>query len=531
MTVSLSTRASRAARRLALALVPLLGSCQALDRSLSRRFLEPGLGSPVTPATLGFAYEDVWIDGGGGVSLHGWFLPVPGSDGRTVVLLHGSRADQSCYFPYYGFLREAGLQVLAFDYRGYGRSGGELSFRATVRDVERVLAAARARPEVDPRRVGLLGVSLGSIFALEAAADDQGIAAVVVEDCVSPGAEVERALARRGVWRLGRWLARRLVACLALPWGIEPAANARAVRQPLLVIQGEDDLATMVATSLGVHERARGPRALWIVEGAGHAPAPLALEDGEYQATVVDFFERAFAGTWDPVRVAGLEHAGGVARLAVRGGERPCAVHVALALEGGGFEHHYRRLAEPDETLALPVERPPRLAAVRRLHASEDTGEGLAPRRSELARAARAVARLERAAAAARAGELAWSELAGMVERERGPGLPPRAEARLVELYVELGVALHDPARAAADPGRPWLERALAAVPAEPDTYWWGGGGGYQVGWRESAPIERAARVLRALYEAEGDAAALARLEAALARSRAAARPRRRVGS
>jgi len=501
-----------------------LASCAALDRSLSRRFLEPRLSSPVTPATLGFAYEDVWIDAGGGVSLHGWFLPVPGSEGRTVVLLHGSRADQSCFFAYYRFLREAGLQVLAFDYRGYGHSGGELSFRATVRDVERVLAAARARPDVDPQRIGLLGVSLGSVFALEAAAGDPTIAALAVEDCVSPDAEVERALARRGVWRPCRWLARRLVAGLALPWGIEPAANAREVRAPLLVIQGEDDLASMVATSLAVHERARGPRALWIVEGAGHAPAPLALEDGEYQATVVDFFERAFAGDWDPPRVVGLEHAGGVARIELAGGERPCAVHVALALEGGGFTHHYRRLERPIETLELRCAHAPRLAAVRRLQAAEGTREAPVPRRSALALAVRAAARLEAAAAAARAGELPWGEVAERVERERGPGLPARAEARLVDLYVELGLALHDPARGGADPGRPWLERALAAVPEEPATYWWGGAGGYEVGWK-SAAIARVGPVLRPLYQAQGDAAALARLEAALARSRAAASP------
>ena len=85
--------------------------------------------------------------------------------------------------PFATGLAEAGLDVLAFDYRGFGASGGTPRQRASmtgqVEDYRAALAAAARLPGVDARRLVLWGVSLagGHVFAVAAGRDD--VAAVV----------------------------------------------------------------------------------------------------------------------------------------------------------------------------------------------------------------------------------------------------------------------------------------------------------------------------------------------------------------
>ena len=249
-----------------------------------------------TPADFDIEYEDVWIEVPQGVRLHGWFLP--GGEGvrPTVILLHGSRANISYFFPYYRFLQGAGFNVLLYDYRGYGRSEGRLSLVTTARDTSHVLRWLRSREDVDPDRIGVLGISMGTIPALYLAAHEPSIAAVAVEDCVSPRAEVAAHLRRARYWKWGRFLLESLVELFVLPANLEPRNNARRLSQPLLLIQGEEDVASIVETSRSVRECARVPRSVWLVPQVGHAPGPRVFRDGTYQRVVLEFFERAFAG-------------------------------------------------------------------------------------------------------------------------------------------------------------------------------------------------------------------------------------------
>jgi len=77
----------------------------------------------------------------------------------------------------------AGYVVLAFDYRGFGDSGGNprqvVSFRKQLEDWGSAIAFARAQPEVDSDRIVTWGFSLGAGHALTAASRDERVAAVV----------------------------------------------------------------------------------------------------------------------------------------------------------------------------------------------------------------------------------------------------------------------------------------------------------------------------------------------------------------
>jgi uncharacterized protein len=125
-----------------------------------------------------------------GVELDGWHFTGVGSGfdgphGRPVVVMaHGlGGTKDSGLEPFATGLAEAGLDVLAFDYRGFGTSGGTPRQRASmagqVEDYRAAMAAATRLPGVDPRRLVLWGVSLSGGHVLAAAAGRNDVAAVV----------------------------------------------------------------------------------------------------------------------------------------------------------------------------------------------------------------------------------------------------------------------------------------------------------------------------------------------------------------
>lgn len=112
-----------------------------------------------------------------------------------VILLHMYKSDRSAWKPLASPLHEAGFAVLAVDLRGHGDS-------ATTETRERVHQRETAvfhqmqddlrgaydwlaqRPEVDRARFALVGASVGCSVALQYAAKDRSVDALV---CLSPG--------------------------------------------------------------------------------------------------------------------------------------------------------------------------------------------------------------------------------------------------------------------------------------------------------------------------------------------------------
>ncbi|HUN82536.1 MAG TPA: alpha/beta hydrolase, partial [Phycisphaerae bacterium] len=79
------------------------------------------------PAEHGLKYEDVYFAAPDGVRLHGWFFPATKPATGTVLHIHGNAANVSAHYEFIRWLPAAGYNVLTFDYRGYGQSGGHVT--------------------------------------------------------------------------------------------------------------------------------------------------------------------------------------------------------------------------------------------------------------------------------------------------------------------------------------------------------------------------------------------------------------------
>jgi fermentation-respiration switch protein FrsA (DUF1100 family) len=124
--------------------------------------------------------------------------PGPGSH-PAVVLLHGLGATHDMMLPQYEqHFAAAGIATLAFDYRNTGASDGEphqhISIRAQRHDVAAALTHLKARPEIDARRIGLWGTSLGGMNVIRVAATRDDVAVAVVQCPIVHGPGAARGL-------------------------------------------------------------------------------------------------------------------------------------------------------------------------------------------------------------------------------------------------------------------------------------------------------------------------------------------------
>lgn len=125
-----------------------------------------------------------------------------GEAGRPcVVMAHGFGGTRDTGLA--GFsqgLAAAGLDVLVFDYRGFGTSGGSprqlVSYRRQRADYRAAIAAARALPGVDPERIVLWGTSYSGGHVIPVAVEDGRIAAIVSMTPATDGAAALMAIAR-----------------------------------------------------------------------------------------------------------------------------------------------------------------------------------------------------------------------------------------------------------------------------------------------------------------------------------------------
>ncbi len=107
------------------------------------------------------------------------------SDGRpALVMAHGlAGTKDSGLAPFAEAFADAGLDVLLFDYRGFGASEGmtrqTVSLAAQMDDYRAALGAAAGLDGVDPSRLVLWGVSLSGGHVMSVAAGRRDIAAVV----------------------------------------------------------------------------------------------------------------------------------------------------------------------------------------------------------------------------------------------------------------------------------------------------------------------------------------------------------------
>jgi fermentation-respiration switch protein FrsA (DUF1100 family) len=204
--------------------------------------------------------QDVWFTTADGVRLHGWFFqdrsrtPV-----ATVIFFHGNGGNISDVDWVGEELTSSGVDVLLFDYRGYGRSDGEVDDEhALYADADAAYQFLKASG-VEAESIVLYGQSLGTAAAVDLASRER-VAAVILESGLSSASEMAREVLP--------WLPRQLHFITRNRF--ESARKLSQVKYPVLITHGEPDHTISSNHARALFAAANEPKKLMIFPGAGH---------------------------------------------------------------------------------------------------------------------------------------------------------------------------------------------------------------------------------------------------------------------
>jgi uncharacterized protein len=219
-------------------------------------------GAPDVP------FEEVSFAGSDGIELRGWrFRATPRARG-LLVYLHGIGDNRQGGTGVAKRFGPKGWDVLAYDGRAHGSSGGT----ACTYGVFEKADLLKAIDAVSADRVVLFGCSLGAAVALQATPLDPRIRGVIAQSSFSSLEEIAR---DRAPWfatagELGRALEIAGVKGRFDPAEASPVRAARNVRVPVLLIHGENDTQTGVDHSRRIEAALSAAKRLIVVPGAGH---------------------------------------------------------------------------------------------------------------------------------------------------------------------------------------------------------------------------------------------------------------------
>jgi len=216
---------------LALTLVVYLTLCLFLFLSQSRLLYYPNIPSRAivaTPERAGLAYESVEILTEDGVRLDGWFLPTDRAARGVLLFFHGNAGNISHRLDSLKIFTDLGLDVLIFDYRGYGRSEGEISEQGTYLDAEAAWRYLTDDRRIPAKNIVLFGRSLGAAIAVYLAARHKP-SALIMESAFTSVPDLAARYYR--IFPV-HWLAR-----------IRYSAKEylKSVRCPVLIVHSRDD--------------------------------------------------------------------------------------------------------------------------------------------------------------------------------------------------------------------------------------------------------------------------------------------------
>lgn len=222
--------------------------------------------------------EDFLVPVGGGARVHA--RRHRSFDANVSLLLfHGNGEIVSDYDALADEFRGLGVELVACDYRGYGKSTGTPGFRDVLADAHVVLVHLQAGEHLKDC-VCVFGRSLGSAPAIELAVNHDEFEGLVIE---SGFADPRGMLARRGV--------------PAKEFDEETdrifdnAEKIGRVRCPLLVIHGQEDDLIPVSEGVALHDRAGSePKRLVVLTGVGHNDILWGARD-EWLLSLRDFFD------------------------------------------------------------------------------------------------------------------------------------------------------------------------------------------------------------------------------------------------
>jgi fermentation-respiration switch protein FrsA (DUF1100 family) len=228
-------------------------------------------------------FEDVWFETADGFKLHSWWIPNQEAK-FTFLAFHGNAGNIADRADVYGFLQRLPANVLAVEYRGYGKSEGAPSEKGVYRDAEAGYQYLTVKKGIAPETIICFGQSVGTVVATRLAAERK-VGGVVLE-APFPSAS---AVARDKLWFIpGSGLMAHSL--------LDTQPNLARISVPILIVHCTQDPVIPPKFPEEVFQEARPPKFILRVEGYCHEEASLAAPE-KYRAALLEFLHTIDSGS------------------------------------------------------------------------------------------------------------------------------------------------------------------------------------------------------------------------------------------
>jgi len=209
-----------------------------------------------TPVDLDLPFEDIWFTSSDAVRLHGWLIPAS-SPHNLLLFCHGNGGNISHRLDNIRLLRNMGISVFIFDYRGYGRSQGRISEKGFYLDSEAAYDVARKWVEKNGAKFVVFGRSLGGIAATHLGATKKCDGLILESTFTNMGA-------------MARTHYPLPFAESLLKHRLNAVGQIVKVRIPKLFFHGDKDRIVPIKLGRRLFEAAPNPKEFVVLPGAGH---------------------------------------------------------------------------------------------------------------------------------------------------------------------------------------------------------------------------------------------------------------------
>jgi len=209
-----------------------------------------------SPETYQGDVEDVWLLTADGVRINAFYHSNPPSK-QVLLWFHGNAENIGYDLDQLRDLAKIGVNILAVDYRGYGKSEGEPDEAGVYQDADAAYDYLIEQRHFRPQDIFIQGHSLGGAVAVDLASR-RPCGGLIVESSFTNA----RAMARRMfVIPLVEYVVKSR---------FDSLQKIHLVHAPILIVHGTSDEVIPFAMAQQLFAAAPEPKRFYPVEGAGH---------------------------------------------------------------------------------------------------------------------------------------------------------------------------------------------------------------------------------------------------------------------
>jgi uncharacterized protein len=248
----------------------------------SRYVYYPDRHVEVTPKALGLKYEELLLNVGKGERINAWYVPAAAANrnGLSVIFCHGNGGDMGDLLSSVETFHMMGVDLVVFDYRGYGRSTGKPTEQGTYEDATAAWQYLTGTRGVPAKRIVLYGRSLGGAVAAELA-ERVNPGGLVIESAFTSASDM--------AVRVFPYLPARLLC----RFKYDTLSRLGRIACPVLVAHGQNDTMVPYAQGRRLFAAAKEPKRFSEIVG-GHNDGSIDI-DPAYQAAFREFLKEVVA--------------------------------------------------------------------------------------------------------------------------------------------------------------------------------------------------------------------------------------------